>query len=368
MLVLDLRAASRGDGKDPTLRSAALWTCAWSGLALVFGLAVYLLHGGEAAVAYLTAYVVEESLSIDNIFVFVLIFSELRTPAAQQRKVLYWGIVGAVFLRAVLIASGMYLLDRFQWITYIFAAVIVLAAAPVEEPVVVLELDPRGGEDVEVGRRLELVARHEVERDLAGARVVQARRLLGADLVHRQVVRERLAERPHVGVDEVVPAAVGRAGVLQLGRRLLLLTRLVLLRLVQVPVAQVQPQREQVQRLERMRHLPPRALLVDAAEDGVHRAVCDRSAHASFLPRGPIRPGATPFVGHYSGLPRFDAVSARGTPWRCPSASASASSTRWSRPGWAAAWPGPSSRRRCPAPAASGPWGSCPIRTRSRPS
>ncbi|MFL5378871.1 MAG: TerC/Alx family metal homeostasis membrane protein [Myxococcales bacterium] len=129
MLVLDLRAASGGGGKDPTLRSAALWTSAWIGLALVFGLAVYLLHGGEAAVAYLTAYVVEESLSIDNIFVFVLIFSELRTPAAQQRKVLYWGIVGAVFLRAILIASGMYLLDRFQWITYVFAAVIVLAAA-----------------------------------------------------------------------------------------------------------------------------------------------------------------------------------------------------------------------------------------------
>src|SRR4051812_19581966 len=129
MLVLDLRAASRSNGKDPTLRSAALWTSAWIALALLFGLAVYALHGAEAAVAYLTAYVVEESLSIDNIFVFVLIFSELRTPAAQQRRVLYWGIIGAVLLRAVLIASGMYLLDRFHWISYLFAALIVLAAA-----------------------------------------------------------------------------------------------------------------------------------------------------------------------------------------------------------------------------------------------
>src|SRR5437763_13728760 len=102
MLVLDLRAASRGGGKDPTLRSAALWTSAWIGLALLFGLAVYALHGAEAAVAYLTAYVVEESLSVDNIFVFVLIFSELHTPAAQQRRVLYWGIIGAVLLRAAL--------------------------------------------------------------------------------------------------------------------------------------------------------------------------------------------------------------------------------------------------------------------------
>jgi len=126
MLALDLRAAS--GGKDPTLRSSALWTAGWIGLALLFGLVVFALYGGEAAVTYLTAYVVEESLSIDNIFVFVLIFSELRTPPAQQRKVLYLGIAGAVFLRGALIASGMFLLERFQWVTYLFAALIVLAA------------------------------------------------------------------------------------------------------------------------------------------------------------------------------------------------------------------------------------------------
>jgi tellurite resistance protein TerC len=129
LLTLDLRASSRGDGKDPTLRSAGFWTAAWVGLALLFGLAVYALQGADAAVTYLTAYVVEESLSIDNIFVFVLIFSELRTPRAQQRKVLYWGILGAVVFRGALIAGGMYLLDRYRWITYPFAALIVLAAA-----------------------------------------------------------------------------------------------------------------------------------------------------------------------------------------------------------------------------------------------
>jgi tellurite resistance protein TerC len=127
-LILDLRASSRGNGKDPTLRSAAIWTGAWIGLALLFGVIVYALQGSEPAVTYLTAYVVEESLSIDNIFVFVLIFSELRTPAAQQRRVLYWGIVGAVVLRGALIAGGMYLLDRFLWIVYPFAGLIVLAA------------------------------------------------------------------------------------------------------------------------------------------------------------------------------------------------------------------------------------------------
>jgi tellurite resistance protein TerC len=128
LLIVDLRAASRADGKGPTLPGSALWTAGWIGLALLFGLAVYALYGGDAAVTYFTAYVVEESLSIDNIFVFVLIFAELRTPPAQQRKVLYWGIVGAVVLRGALIASGMYLLERFQWITYLFAALIVLAA------------------------------------------------------------------------------------------------------------------------------------------------------------------------------------------------------------------------------------------------
>jgi tellurite resistance protein TerC len=127
-LILDLRASSRGNGKDPTLRSAAIWTTTWMGLALLFGVIVYALYGGEAAVTYLTAYVVEESLSIDNIFVFVLVFSELRTPAAQQRRVLYWGILGAVVFRGALIAGGMYLLDRFHWVIYPFAGLIVLAA------------------------------------------------------------------------------------------------------------------------------------------------------------------------------------------------------------------------------------------------
>ena len=129
MLTLDLRAASRANGKEQTLRSAALWSASWIGLAMLFGLGIHALYGANAAVTYLTAYVLEKSLSIDNIFVFVLIFSQLRTPAAQQRKVLYWGIVGAVALRGALIAAGMYLLSRFQWVTYPFAALIVLAAA-----------------------------------------------------------------------------------------------------------------------------------------------------------------------------------------------------------------------------------------------
>jgi tellurite resistance protein TerC len=130
MLALDLgivRRARRGP-QDVTLRSATLWSGAWIGLGLFFGLVVFALYGGAPALAYLTAYVLEKSLSVDNIFVFVLIFSELRIPPDQQRRVLYWGILGALVMRGAMIAVGIYLLERFHWVIYPFAALIILAA------------------------------------------------------------------------------------------------------------------------------------------------------------------------------------------------------------------------------------------------
>jgi tellurite resistance protein TerC len=129
MLSLDLGLASRGSRQESTLRSAALWSGAWIGLAIGFGFVVFALYGVGPAATYFTAYLLEKSLSIDNIFVFVLIFSELRTPPAQQRKVLYWGVLGALVMRGILIAAGIYLLDRFHWVVYPFAALIILAAA-----------------------------------------------------------------------------------------------------------------------------------------------------------------------------------------------------------------------------------------------
>src|SRR5438067_1185674 len=87
MLSLDLGLASRGSRQESTLRSAALWSGAWIGLAIGFGFVVFALYGAGPAATYFTAYLLEKSLSIDNIFVFVLIFSGLRTPPAQQRKV-----------------------------------------------------------------------------------------------------------------------------------------------------------------------------------------------------------------------------------------------------------------------------------------
>jgi len=128
-LALDLGVASRGPGGGTSLRSAALWSGFWIGLSLLFGVVIWALYGPDPAVTYLTAYVLEKSLSIDNVFVFVIIFSELKTPPKSQRQVLYWGVLGALVFRGVLIAAGMYLIERFQWLIHPFAVLVLLAAA-----------------------------------------------------------------------------------------------------------------------------------------------------------------------------------------------------------------------------------------------
>jgi tellurite resistance protein TerC len=130
MLALDLAAGreSRGSPRVLSVRSATAWSAAWISLGLLFGLLVLALYGTGPALTYVTAYVLEKSLSVDNIFVFVLIFSELRIPPADQRRVLHWGILGALVMRGVLIALGVFLLDRFHWVIYPFGALILLAA------------------------------------------------------------------------------------------------------------------------------------------------------------------------------------------------------------------------------------------------
>jgi tellurite resistance protein TerC len=112
-----------------TLRAATLWSGAWIALGTLFGLVVFALYDSAAAVTYLTAYLLEKSLSVDNLFVFALIFGQLAIPAERQRRVLSWGILGALVMRGVLIAVGISLLDRFHWVIYPFAAVLLLAAA-----------------------------------------------------------------------------------------------------------------------------------------------------------------------------------------------------------------------------------------------
>jgi tellurite resistance protein TerC len=119
---------SRRGPQEITLGSAAWWSAAWIGLSLLFGVVILALYGRGPALTYLTAYLLEKSLSVDNIFVFVLIFSELRIPPQQQRRVLYWGVLGALASRALLIAGGVFLLRRFNWIVYPFAALVLFAA------------------------------------------------------------------------------------------------------------------------------------------------------------------------------------------------------------------------------------------------
>lgn len=125
---LGLLRTSRGQDRELTLRSAAIRSAAWIAISLLFGLVVMWLYGSHAAITYLTAYLLEKSLSVDNIFVFLLIFSELRIPPVQQRRVLLWGVLSALVMRALLIGAGLFVINRFHWVVYPFAALIMLAA------------------------------------------------------------------------------------------------------------------------------------------------------------------------------------------------------------------------------------------------
>jgi tellurite resistance protein TerC len=109
-------------------RRAGLWSAIWIGLGVGFGGWVALRHGGEAGITYLTAYLLEKSLSVDNLFVFILIFSLTGIPAALQPRVLFWGIAGALAMRAALIAVGVELLERLHWAIYPLAALLAYAA------------------------------------------------------------------------------------------------------------------------------------------------------------------------------------------------------------------------------------------------
>ena len=129
-LALDLGflRSRRDEERQLSLRAAAIRNGAWVALSLLFCLGVLVVYGRHAALTYLTAYLLEQSLSIDNVFVFVLIFSELRIPPAQQRSVLLWGVLGALIMRGLLIGAGLLLLNRFHWVVYPFAALIIFAA------------------------------------------------------------------------------------------------------------------------------------------------------------------------------------------------------------------------------------------------
>src|ERR1700674_903866 len=124
MLVLDLRAFHR-PGHPVRLRESLGWTAMWIALALAFTALLYFWQGHQAALEFVTGYVVELSLSVDNLFVFLLIFNYFAVPEEQQHRVLFWGILGALVMRGIFIGAGIQLIHRFHWILYLFGALLV---------------------------------------------------------------------------------------------------------------------------------------------------------------------------------------------------------------------------------------------------
>jgi tellurite resistance protein TerC len=124
MLALDLGVLHR-KSREVGLREALAWSAVWIALALAFNAGVYYWQGGEKGMQFLTGYVVELSLSVDNLFVFLLVFGYFKVPREHRHKVLFWGILGALIMRAVFIAAGVTLIAKFHWITYLFGALLV---------------------------------------------------------------------------------------------------------------------------------------------------------------------------------------------------------------------------------------------------
>ena len=124
VLVLDLGVFHR-KAHAVSLREAFVWSCVWLSIALLFALGVYHVKGGEKALEFITGYLIEWSLSVDNLFVFLVIFSYFAVPAIYQHRLLFWGILGALILRAIFILTGAALLSRFHWMMYIFGAFLV---------------------------------------------------------------------------------------------------------------------------------------------------------------------------------------------------------------------------------------------------
>ena len=124
MLALDLGLLQRTD-RPVKVRSALIWSLVWIALALGFAGLVYCCYGHSTAMEFVTGYVIELSLSVDNLFIFLLIFRYFRVAPKHQHKVLFWGIVGALAMRAVFIVVGVGLIRRFHWITYIFGALLI---------------------------------------------------------------------------------------------------------------------------------------------------------------------------------------------------------------------------------------------------
>lgn len=127
MLLIDLLVFHRR-AHVVSIREALAWTAVWIVLAVLFGAGVWLLLGPAKGLEYYTGYVIEKSLSVDNLFVFFLIFSYFSVPKRDEHKVLFWGILGALVFRAIFIFLGVALIEQFHWVLYIFGGILIFAA------------------------------------------------------------------------------------------------------------------------------------------------------------------------------------------------------------------------------------------------
>ena len=124
MLALDLGVFNR-EAHVVSVKEAVLWTGVWITLAMCFNGLIYYWQGPVKALEFFTGYVIEKSLSVDNIFVFVLIFSYFKTPSIHQHKILFWGIIGALIMRAAFIFAGVAIIEKFHWTIYLFGAILI---------------------------------------------------------------------------------------------------------------------------------------------------------------------------------------------------------------------------------------------------
>jgi tellurite resistance protein TerC len=127
MLALDLGVFHR-QAHAVKVKEALVWSLVWVALATCFGGLVYFLFGQERALEFATGYVIEKALSVDNLFVFVVLFGAFKVPPSAQHRVLFWGVLGALVMRALFIVAGSVLLTRFSWLIYLFGAFLVFTA------------------------------------------------------------------------------------------------------------------------------------------------------------------------------------------------------------------------------------------------
>lgn len=128
LLLADLLVVHRKPHAVST-REAAIWSVVWVSLGLLFGAGIWLFAGAEFGLKFYTGYLLEKALSVDNLFVFIVIFNSFAVPPKQQHRVLFYGILGAVIMRAIFIFAGVALIERFEWVLFVFGALLIITGA-----------------------------------------------------------------------------------------------------------------------------------------------------------------------------------------------------------------------------------------------